>query len=249
MSGWMYRLGRMAGGTWRKGRWAWVSATGDRKEILQAEYDMGRDLAEAVLEATALDPDREVQDLVTRCGEYLVSRLVRHDRRFSFRVLDAEQANAFALPGGFVFITRELLNRCGHDQEETSFVLGHEMGHIARGHAMDRMMTEFAMKTVGRALPQGRILRGKVVQIATSLAGKAYSRHQEFDADSYGLRLLRSGGFDLGAAERLLSRLESATDRDEQNLPLMEYLSTHPPTKDRIAELKKQIRRWQRKSL
>jgi predicted Zn-dependent protease len=246
MSGFMYRLGRMAGGTWRKGRWAWVSATGDRGEILQAEYDMGRDLVEAVLDETPLHPDRRLQHHVARCGEYLVSRLVRSDKRYSFKVLDAAQANAFALPGGFIFITSGLVQLCENNRDETSFVLGHEMGHIARGHAMDRMMTEFAMRTVGRALPQGRILRGKVVQLATTFAGKAYARHQEFEADAYGLRLLRSGGLDLSAAERLLERLESATDRDEQNIPLMEYLSTHPPTQDRITELGKLIRKWQR---
>ncbi len=244
--GWVFRIGRMAGTALRKGKWAWASATGDEQDAIRAEEELGRDLAMTLLEEVPQDADRAGQERVAEWGDHLVSRLRRSNRRFTFRVVTTDEINAFALPGGFIFVTRKLLDLCGWDRDEAGFVLAHEMAHVIKGHAFERTMTDLALNSVGRVLPQGRLLRSKVIQVATTFAGKAYSRNQEFEADLYGLKLMRSGGLDLQGAERLLQRLADASDPDDEQNPLVAYLSTHPPARDRIAALRRQIVTWRK---
>lgn len=241
MAGLFYNMGRMTGTTLRKGKWIFQSLAGTEAEAIAAERAMGRDLAAAIMEQTEPDPDGRADRLVSGLGARLAGRLTNRQRRFRFQVLSSSEVNAFALPGGFVFVTRSLLELCGWNADELAFVLGHEMGHIVRGHAIERIVGRTALQAAARALPAGRLVGRQLLELGTRYMTTAYSRTHELEADRFGLRLLVSAGSDPRGSVRLLQRLAQKTvDRDES--PLAAYLATHPPAPERIAQIKQLLR-------
>jgi predicted Zn-dependent protease len=233
-----YHLGKAINATLHKGKWVFDAVTGSEADAVRAEEPVGRDLARELLRQMPADPDPEVARFLEQMGVCLASRVRVRERRFTFRALDVAERNAFALPGGHVFVTRPLLELCGWDNDEVAFILGHEMGHVLRGHAMERIVHGWMLFAAGRALPVGGIAAAWLLGQARELVHKAYSREQELDADSLGVQLAHSAGFDPGGAVRLLSRLYS------QSLPggpLDAYFATHPPFEVRIAHINRSL--------
>lgn len=236
MAGLFWNLGRVAGENLRKGRWIFQSATGSEADAIRAEYDWGRQLARDLERRMPPDQDRALAAQVAALGARLAGRLTNRQRRFSFRVVQSDQVNAFALPGGFVFITRPLLDRCRADEPALAFVLGHEMGHVVRGHVMERMAGGTVMRAAAARLPGG-LLSGLLTQFVTT----AYSRDHETEADIFAVRLLCSAGLDPRGAIRTLRLLETLAGGEASLLPA--YLQTHPPARDRIAEVAAWLKR------
>ncbi len=158
-------------------------------------------------------------------------------RRFTFSVVASGEPNAFALPGGFIFIERSLLELCQWEPDEVGFVLAHEMAHVIRGHAMERLLGSDVIAAAARVVrapgPYGMLIR----QAASRFLQSAYSREQEFDADDLGMRLAVASGLNPSGGPRLLERLSvfaGAADGPD----LSTYFATHPPLGERIAKLK-----------
>ncbi len=239
MAGFFYNLGRLVGPKVRKAEWVVRSLTGTEAEALVAEQAVGRDLARACLEQMEPDPDPAAREHL----DYLAARLTPglRDRRRSFRFLAvrAPECNAFALPGGFVFVTRRLLDVCSWDHDELAFVLGHEMGHVVKRHAIERLMANALFNGVVARLPVGgAVLRPHVAALLSTLLHQGYSRDQELEADAFGARAATTAGFDPAAGRRLLVRLaaESAAE------PLLAgYFSSHPPLNERLRHLESAI--------
>jgi predicted Zn-dependent protease len=233
-----YHLGKAINSTLRKGKWVFDSVTGSEADSIRAEEPVGRDLARELLRQMPPDPDPEVARFVEQMGTCLAHRVRVRERRFVFRALDVAERNAFALPGGYVFVTRPLLELCGWNNDEVAFILGHEMGHVLRGHAMERIVRDWMLFAAQRALPVSGIAGAWLMGQARELVHKSYSREQELDADSLGIQLSHSAGFDPRGAVRLLSRLQTET------VPggvLDSYFATHPPFEVRIAELSRYL--------
>ncbi|HKI32286.1 MAG TPA: M48 family metalloprotease [Gemmataceae bacterium] len=235
MAGFFYNLGRLVGPKVRKAEWVLRSLTGSEAEAIVAEQAVGRDLARAFVEQLGHDPDPVVREHL----DYLAAKLTaaQSDRRWGFRFLAvrAPEVNAFALPGGFVFVTRHLLEVCGWDHAELAFVLGHEMGHIVKRHAIERLMANTLFSGVVARLPVGgAVLRPHVAALLNTLLRQGYSREQELEADAFGARAARAAGFDPAGARRVLVRLaaESAAE------PLLSgYFASHPPLDVRLRHL------------
>jgi predicted Zn-dependent protease len=234
LSDYLRRLGQDLGRNVRQANWLFQALTGTEAEVAAAEHAVGHDLAAAVLEQTPVfdDPGRKVW--LETLGARLADRLKNKQRRFAFAVLDAGEPNAFALPGGYVFIERSLLDLCGWDADETAFVLGHEMAHVVRGNALDRLL---ASKALAR-LPLGGVARAAVSLLGLPFLTSAYSRDQEFEADNLGARLALAAGFTPDAGPRLLGRL-AAADHTAPPAPLTAYFASHPPMPERIAALRR----------
>jgi predicted Zn-dependent protease len=231
MGRFFYKLGRMVGPTLRKGKWVYESLTGSDADAIRAEYEVGRDLAQAFLAEAPTDPDAASQQFVDALGANLAGRVTNRQWRFSFRLMQAHEINAFALPGGFVFMNRPLLELCGADRDEVAFILGHEMGHVVHGHAMQRIVSRWALIAAGRTLPVSGMAGGVLLHQIRELLHKAYSRDQELDADRFGVRLAQAAGFDPQAAIRLLHRLQANSSGEAA---LSSYFSTHPPFEERV---------------
>src|SRR5205823_6424711 len=114
-----------------------------------------------------------------------------------FVAVRAPEINAFALPGGYVFVTRRLLDFSRWDHAELAFVLGHEMGHVVKRHAIERLMANALFGGIAARLPVGgAVLRPHVAALLSTLLRQGYSREQELEADAFGARVAHAAGFD-----------------------------------------------------
>jgi len=161
----------------------------------------------------------------------------------AFRVttLNSPVMNAFAVPGGYLYITRQLLGLM-NDEAELASVLGHEAGHIAARHSQERQRSGLLTQllAVGAGLVTGS---GQVAQIAGQIGQGVilkYSRSQEYEADDLGVRYMAGAGYDPSAAASLLASLGAATSletraagrNDERSTP--SWARSHPLSADRV---------------
>lgn len=236
MPGFFYNLGRLAAPKVRKAKWVWRSLTGTEVEALAAEHAAGRDMADAVLSEFEPDPDEAPGQLLNELLGRLTNCLTKQNRQFAVRLVRSAEANAFALPGGFLFVTRPLVELCQSEPNELAFILGHEIAHVVHKHALDRMLSSSISDALLRSIPIAGLLRSQFAGVLRQLLQSGYSQDQELDADEFGLRLSRAAGFDTAAAAQMLARLR---DRSGDPLELLAYFASHPPFDVRIRRLTK----------
>jgi predicted Zn-dependent protease len=236
MPGFFENLGRRCGRTLRKAGWIGQELTGTEAQALEAEYRVGRDLAAALAEDLP-EGQRPVADpQVAACGQRLVACVTNRLRRFQFAVLPTAQLNAFALPGGFIYITQPLVALCGREESELAFVLAHEMAHVVRAHVKDRILGNSLLSLVLSATPASGAWQASLRRLARQFLENAYSREQEFEADAVGVKLLRFAHFDPAAAVRVLQLLAECAGQQSE---LAAYFSSHPPFDERIARVQR----------
>jgi beta-barrel assembly-enhancing protease len=240
MASFFYRLGKMIGPQLRQANWVYRSLTDTEAEALRAESAVGRDLASALMHQMELDREPAVEAILVDLKYRLAQCLRKSQRRFQFLAVKAEEINAFALPGGYVFVTRALLELCQWNLDEMAFILGHEMAHIIQGHVMDRLVADSMIRaTLGRLSLGGGLVGQPIFGLAATLLNKGYSQDQELEADRVGNQLAAHAGFDPTAAARLFARLRSlGGDRS----PLSGYFSAHPSLEVRIHYLNRHLR-------
>ena len=235
-----YRAGRKAGVTFRRAKWLWASVAGSEDEAIKAEYGVGRDMAAIVREQAPDAPNENAQALLTDLQRRLEGGVRNRLHRFQVTVVGDDQPTAFALPGGFIFVAEPLADLCNHDPDELAFVLGHEMSHVIRRHAIDRLLSQKVLSAASLASPGRGVLAPWVRRVGLQWLERAYSQEQEFEADELGVLLMRAAGFDLAGSVRVLDRfLRLAPSSDRSGLGA--YLSTHPPVRDRIDRLQRRF--------
>lgn len=203
------------------------------------ELEIGRRQADAVAREMGLVADGPLPAYVRAVGARLAARSPRADVPYAFHVVDAAEPNAFAVPG-HVYVTRGLLVLL-NDEDELAGVLGHEIGHIAARHAVQRLsrelpagvLTGLLSGVTGLASP----LLGDLVQAGGSLATDAmlapYSRDQEREADRVGQEIAAAAGWDPGALARALASLERAEAFEPELKRRPTFLDSHPTTPER----------------
>jgi predicted Zn-dependent protease len=238
LGGLFYHLGRKMGPKIRKAQWMWTSLAGTEAEAIRLERGVGLDLAEEARQQLPLDEDPRTRQALDEVGRRLVARVANRQRSFHFDAFAAGEPNAFALPGGFIFVSRSLLELCRWDPSEMAFILGHEMGHVIRGHAIERIVANTAVTVASRAAPVRGALGGWLKTVGVQYLQTAYSRDHELEADRLGLRLARAAGYEPQGALRLLARLADLRKSAESS-SLGEYFSTHPTPEIRIQSLRR----------
>lgn len=240
MGGLFYNLGKRVGPKVRKAKWMWLSATGTEADTIAIEYEVGRDLACEI--RNQLGQDRELLDtrMLNETGRRLADRVANKHRRFSFETIKGNEPNAFALPGGFVFITQSLLDLCQHDQDEIAFILAHEMAHIIRGHAMNRIVSNSAIRIASRAAPVRGLFSGWLRRVGVQFLESAYSQDMESEADRLGLRLVSAAGYDPKGGVKLFARLAQLIT-PPRPIDLGSYFSSHPSFEIRIRNINRQL--------
>ncbi len=213
-----YNLGKKVGPKVRKGKWMWQNMTGTEADTIAAEYEVGKDLALEVAVQVEMDDDERTAELLGKVGDKLKRCVAKKERSFRFYAIKQDGANAFALPGGFIFITRGILELCNWDESEVAFILGHEMGHVLKGHAMDRILSNSAISVVSRAVPGRGAVGGWLKRVGIKYLESAYSQENEFEADRVGVKFLQAGEYDINGAERLLARLGEMTKQQGRKL-------------------------------
>jgi predicted Zn-dependent protease len=172
----------------------------------------------------------------TDIGLWLADHVQEKLIPFTFRITAERELNSYALPGGPVFLSLPLLEACQGERDAIAFILAHEMAHILLRHAVDRIVRDSLFSLLlqqSAARSAAGAWLGKVGQQTLS---RAYSRENELEADSYALALIRTCGGDELAAEHLFEKLDQGIS-NQSVITLGEYFATHPPMKERMAQL------------
>ncbi len=169
MSDLFYNLGKKVGPKVRKAKWFWQSIAGTEADAIKVEHEVGLDLAREIRRQLGLDQEAQTEQILNEIGSRLTACVTSKSRKFSFETVKGTEPNAFALPGGFIFVTRSLMELCRYNQDEVAFILGHEMGHVIRGHAMARIIRNSAIATASRAAPIRGLFAGWLPALPISL--------------------------------------------------------------------------------
>ncbi len=224
-------LGGRARKPYHQAKWMWSSFAGSEEDSIRAEREYGQECSRAFASQFSGTASRSDQALVTSIGDTLAKAVNDPRRRFDFAIVEPAPANAFALPGGFIFITASLLDLCRRDRDAIAFFLGHEIGHVLHGHARDRMTADAFLNAVMSRMPAA----GKMI---ADLIRKGYSQEQELEADRSAVRLAAAAGFDARAALTALKRLSQVAPDPSG---ISEYLSTHPSISERVRRLEESL--------
>jgi len=231
-----YNLGKMAGPHIRKIKWIWQSAIGTEAHAIQKEYEVGQDLACEIRLQLEPEPNIETAQLLNKVGNSLSACVTNKLRKFSFEAVKGVEPNAFALPGGFIFVTTSMLELCECDQGELAFILGHEMGHIIRGHAINRIITNSAIAAGAKVTSAKNFLLDWLGKVGIKFLESAYSQDLEMEADTLGVRLVTVAGYNPRAPRKLFLRLSNLI-RSSKRSGLENYFSSHPPFDIRIRNI------------
>ena len=215
--------------------------TGTEADSIKIENEVGRDLAREIRLQAEIDRDSRVEQMLDETGLRLRECVANESRTFSFEAIAGAEPNAFALPGGFIFLTRSILELCQWDKDETAFIIAHEMGHVIRKHAINRIMRDFAVTAASRVAPARGVVVGWVKKVGMQYLESTYSQDLEFQADKLGVRLVEAAGFTPEASIRLLGRL-SELKSSEKRIEIGSYFSTHPPFEERIRNINEQLK-------
>jgi len=236
MSSLFYNLGRKAGPTVRRVTWIWQSLTGSEADAIRVENQVGRDLAREIRKQLAPDNEQKTVQILNEIGPHLAKCVAKKLRKFNFEVVKSDEPNAFALPGGFIFMTRELVELCERDRDELAFILGHEMAHVIRGHAIKRIMSNSAVNIASRAVPIRGQLSAWLRKVGIKFLESAYSQELEFQADKLGVRLVDAAGYNPNASIKLLGRLKELNLSESKSVA-GNYFSSHPAFEMRISNI------------
>jgi predicted Zn-dependent protease len=189
-----------------------------------------------------LYPDSRVQQYVNSVGQTVAHYAGRPNLDWQFAVVNSDTPNAFAVPGGYIYITRGLLFRL-NNEAELAGVLGHESGHIALRHSVkqiERAQTAQGLSAVagivGAFFGIGGV--GDVTQIVASLTLMKYSRDQEKQADLSGLKYVTEAGYNPRGMVEVMQVLQTAGGGSKKS---PDFLSTHPNPGNRIEYLSSAI--------
>lgn len=191
------------------------------------------------------DPDPAAQATVDRVGRWVLDHSGAHDSPYQFKftlLRDPETVNAFALPGGPVFITRGLLKRL-ENEAQLAGVLGHEVGHVVGRHAAEHIAKSQLAQGVVGAVAVGASDRNNgqsaamLAAFAVQMAQLKYGRNDELEADTLGVKFMSQAGYDPRAMERVMEILAASSKGGRQP----EFMSTHPDPGNREQQIKANI--------
>jgi predicted Zn-dependent protease len=203
------------------------------------EIQIGRDAAQKLEAEQGIWNNAAQTARVQRIGMSIASKTPRPNLPWSFKITNDSQINAMALPGGFVYATRGLIET-GLDDQELAGVMGHEIAHVTQKHAIKIME-----KTLTGAMIVAIVTKDSSsdIQTASNVAldivmRKGY-REEEYDADRVGTRWATISNYQSGGLLDFLKDLKQREGRDPSKLET--WLSTHPPTSERIKRLEEFI--------
>jgi predicted Zn-dependent protease len=224
-------------------------ATGNSDFVLMSEQDeiqLGQKYSVAVMQEMPPYRDPALEEMVQRVGKQLASHSHRPGLDYQFTIVDDTAVNAFALPGGYIFITRGMLAYL-NSEAELAAVLGHEIGHVTARHSVRQQSTATVTDILGVVVAASTGING--VDSLTNMAGTAivrgYGREHELEADRLGAEYLAKSGYDPDAMLEVVGVLKNqeafdiAVARKEGREPNVYHglFSTHPDNDARFREV------------
>ena len=212
----------------------------------QQEVQVGASEHEKIVKQFGLLKNGAVTSYVNEVGKRVTSDTERPDVNYTFYVLDSPIVNAFALPGGYIYVSRGLL-ALANSEAEMAAVLAHEAGHITGRHSAERysrgVVTSLGAGILSAVLDSSAA--SQALGTGANLYLSSYSRGQENEADSLGLRYMTRGGYNADSMPAFLSSLQRQSQLDAQlagrgKSSGFNYFSTHPATSERVAQTRGQ---------
>jgi len=212
---------------------------------IEREIGLGKQLAQEVERSSKMIDDPIVTEYVNRVGQNLVRN---SDSRvpFTIKVIDSDEVNAFALPGGFFYVNSGLILRAT-EESELAGVMGHEIAHVAARHGtknatkgeLMQLASIPAMIFIPYSMAGYAMYEG--LNLAIPLTFLKFSRDAEREADFLGLQYMYKAGYDPNSYVTFFERIQADEKRRPGTIP--KVFSTHPPTPDRIENAQKEIAR------
>ncbi len=202
------------------------------------EIEIGRQLAAVLLGSKPLHPDMALQRYVNQLGRWISLQSARPQLPWTFGVLDDPGVNAFAAPGGYVFVTKGLIDRV--DEAELAGILAHEITHVTDKHHLQALRSKaqagLATQLLGSQLNSnvGGAISAQLLALGRDLYSSGLDQGDEFDADRNGVALAARAGFDPYGLPSVLQQLRTAAPDN----PLFSLaLRTHPAPQLRLDQL------------
>jgi predicted Zn-dependent protease len=229
----------------------WKKAAETVKKVQKANADinepqeisLGEGIASNLLGAAPLLNNPAVQQYVNRVGRWLTLQTERPDLPWQFGVLDDNDVNAFAAPGGYVFITKGLLAQM-NSEAELAGVLAHEISHVLRKHhlqaikkgARTELLADLANDAIKNNGADPRF--SKLVSAGTEVYARGLDKNDEYEADRMGVVIAARAGYDPYGLPAVLQTLQSINPSDS-SVALM--FKTHPALADRLGKLDEEM--------
>lgn len=220
--------------------------TGEKQKVsltVDQEIKLGLQSApEMIQEFGGMHPDKKLQNYLDQIGERILSSTEagKSPYRFDFHLLaDENTVNAFALPGGQVFITMALFKRL-KNEDQIAAVLGHEIGHVINRHSAEHIAKQDLTQGLIQATDIATGDQGMLSRFVGNMINMKYGRDDELESDRYGVKYLIESGYKPEAMIEVMQVLKDASGGGKQP----EFMSTHPSPDNRIEKIKEYIKEY-----
>ncbi|MFC1490610.1 M48 family metalloprotease [Candidatus Latescibacterota bacterium] len=216
----------------------------------EKEHSIGYSIASSIAEGKLVENERLI-NYISAVGCYIAESTERYDIKFIFYVLDTDRINAVSCPGGYIVLTRGLLELI-NDESELAALLAHEMSHVIAGHAMQSMEENEvgieagdAFDLLGQETGEISEIEGDLLALtnrAISIATSPKLDEQEFEADRMALTYMARCGYDVNGLSRMLNTMMT---RHESNIDIFDLnYRNHPDFKERINQISRELRQY-----
>lgn len=208
---------------------------------------MGREALPEIERSVTLSDNADLNRYVNTIGNKLVSQIKNPPFQFQFKVVNDPEINAFAVPGGFIYMNSGLI-RQADNEGQVAAVMGHEIGHVMLRHSANQMSKGMLMQGLLAGAGIVGEMKGGWAGIAAQLGAPLgaqlvmmkYSRNHEKDADAYGVRLMAAAGYNPIEANRFFEKLEAMT-KGKNAGGVAGWFSSHPPPDNRAKLIEEEI--------
>ena len=201
------------------------------------EIELGREAAAQVEQQQPILEDERVEGYIDDLGQFLVEYSGRKSIAYQFKVIDSAEINAFALPGGFIYVNRGLIEEADNESELVG-VMGHEIGHVVERHSVDQVkraqLTGLGLGMLDLFIG-GKGTTGQIANVAGQMVASGafmkYSRDAEREADRVGARNVYDAGWDPRGMMTFFQKLAALGERHPNAIE--SFFSTHPKPDER----------------
>ncbi len=207
----------------------------------QEEINMGRDVGQQLEAQYGVVQDEDMQARIDRIGQSLVKQCARQDLKYSFKVLNSDEINAMACPGGFIYVFKGLLDYMPSD-DELAGVLGHEIGHVVKRHTVHQVEKQLTLSLLTLIAGAAAGDPGAGIALATTASSAlmaGYSRADEGQADTQGIELTTKAGYNPYALYVTMCKLNDLAK--EKGNPGYGLFDSHPQPELRMKRALQEI--------
>ncbi len=221
-----------------------TTGPGGKKSLIliptETEVEIGKEVVKDVESTEKVLSNTQVQNYVNKIGKKVAKVCDRKDVKYTFKVLDSEEINAFACPGGYIYIYAGLMKMMDNEAQLAA-VLAHEVGHVVARHSVKRLQAVYGysiLMEVALGDKMGKTAQ-QMVDAAAGLILLGYGRDNEYEADNYGILYEKKAGYNPKGMIQLFNKFKTMEGKPPSTFEKL--LSSHPPAKDRIGNGNKQI--------